>query len=302
MSAVRQPRPQLPLCTKLLQQLQRFRVCLHIQLGSLILTVYSEFKQMTAHITHLQEQVEQLFSNMENLRSQVDTQSMGSMGTPFTGPEYHRTMSMSQSHVLPQSPNRQRPKQFRKYHGPTSSAFNLGVAKSSLQTMGITAPGEEDTGATQDVTPAGSPPPMLPKPPLHADKDPIWSLSKQDAMRLIHVWHEEMGLMYPFMDIEKVIRYADGLFSFLEAAARTGLMQGALPGADQINDDRAITLKLILAVALVVEGTGKDPLGEKLFENALPFVHKAFSGAVDLQTISMVALTVGASVLGRENH
>jgi hypothetical protein len=163
--------------------------------------------------------------------------------------------------------------------------------------MGITAPGEgEDEGIhTRDVTPAGSPPslaPILPKPPLHAEKDPIWSLQKHDAIRLIHLWHEEMGMMYPFMDVDQVIRYAEMLFSFCEAAARSGLMQGGRPGADAIMDDQTSVLKLILAIALVLEGNGKDPLGEKLFENVRPLVQKTFTGPVDLQAINMVVLTV----------
>lgn len=42
-----------------------------------------EFKQMSAHISSLQEQVDQLFANLSALRSQVEVQSAGSIGTPF---------------------------------------------------------------------------------------------------------------------------------------------------------------------------------------------------------------------------
>jgi hypothetical protein len=172
--------------------------------------------------------------------------------------------------------------------------------------MGITAPGEgEDEGVvTQDVTPLGSPPrpSNVPKLPLHAEKDPIWSLTKSDAIRLINVWHEEMGMMYPFMDIEKVVQYAEMLFAFVEAAARSGLMQGGRPGADAIMDSRTTNLKLVLAIALILEGNGKDPLGERLFNNVHNLVEKTVSNPVDLQGINLLILTVrsqfrfGASV------
>jgi hypothetical protein len=83
--------------------------------------------------------------------------------------------------------------------------------------MGITGPEEgDDEGAiTQDATPTNSPPPadiVLSKQTMHADKDPIWSLNKREAIRLVHVWQEEMGMMYPFLYIDNIVRYADMLF------------------------------------------------------------------------------------------
>ena len=99
-------------------------------------------------------------------------------------------------------------------------------------------------------------------------------------------------MMYPFLDIEKSIHYAERLFTFVEAAARSGLMQGARPGADSIMDDRTSILKLILASALILEGNGKDPLGEKLFWNVHPLVERTLSTPVDLHGINMLMLTV----------
>lgn len=257
-----------------------------------------EFKNMSAHISTLQEQVEQLFANLEMLRARTDSQSIGSIGTPYNPHDYSRSMSTVHNPAHPPSPAHQRSKthsRHPRFHGPTSSAFNLGVAKTSLQSMGITAPeeGEDEGVVTQDVTPMGSPPPVsIAKSALHAEKDPIWSLNKSDAVRLINVWHEEMGMMYPFMDIEKVVGYAEMLFAFVEAAARSGLMQGGRPGADAIMDDRTSNLKLVLAIALILEGNGKDPLGERLFKNVHNLVEKKVSDPVDLQGINLLILTV----------
>lgn len=207
-------------------------------------------------------------------------------------------MSMAQTPMIPQSPSHHRSKSVSKhprFHGPTSSAFNLGVAKSSLKTMGITGgeDGDDEGIITQDATPMGSPPnmhAMLPKQQLHEGKDPIWALSRNEALRLIQVWHEEMGMMYPFLDIERTVRYAEMLFTFVEAAARSGLIQGARSGADSIMDDRTSILKLILATALILEGNGKDQLGEKLFWNVHPVVERTLSSPVDLQGINMLML------------
>ena len=251
-----------------------------------------EFKQMTAHISSLQQQVDDLFHNLSSLRTQVDVHSNGSIGTPFTQQDYPP--------MLPPPSARSRTKSFSKhprFHGPTANAFNLGVARSSLKTMGITAAeeGEDEGVVTNDPTPRGSPPfahSLIPKAPLHADKDPIWSISKQEALRLVHVWHEEQGIMYPILDMDKVLRYTEMLFSFVEAAARSGLMQGAMPGADSIMDDQTSVLKLVLAITLVMEGGGKDPLGEKLFENVQKVIERILSEPVSLQSISLLTLTV----------
>lgn len=259
---------------------------------------------MAMKISTLQEQVEQLFSNIESLRAHIDPQSVGSMSTPFETHDYRRSMSVAQNSILPPSPAHhpsKSPSRHPRFHGPTSSAFNLGVAKTSLHKMGITAPGEveEDEAITRDVTPNNSPHPPIPmlvKPALHGEKDPIWSLTKHEAIRLIHVWQEEMGLMYPFMDIDQVLGYAGMLFTFVEAAAKSGLMQGARPGSDAIMDVRTSNLKIMLAIALVLEGNGKDALGERLFENVHQVVEKTLSSPVDLQGINMLILTVRVRV------
>ncbi|KAF2740003.1 hypothetical protein EJ04DRAFT_456614 [Polyplosphaeria fusca] len=251
-----------------------------------------EFKQMSAHMSSLQDQVDQLFANLSSLQSQVDAQSVGSMGTPYNAHDYARSLSIGQTPVLPPSPSRQRTKSLHpRFHGPTSSAFNLGVAKSSLKTMGITGTedGEDEGVVTHDPTPMPSPP--VPARIMHADKDPIWSLTKHEAIRLVQVWHEEMGMMYPFMDIEKLLRHAENLFIFIESAARTGLMQRGLPGADQIMDDQTSLLKIILAVALILEGYGKSPLGERLFENVHKVVERTLLDSVDIKGINLLMLT-----------
>ncbi|KAJ4296629.1 hypothetical protein N0V90_006677 [Kalmusia sp. IMI 367209] len=258
-----------------------------------------EFKQMSGQIALLQEQVDQLFANLSALKSQVDTQSVGSIGTPFNPPDFPRSMSIGQLSVMPPSPARQRSRSIAKrpqFHGPASNAFNLGVAKTSLKTMGITGSGDgEDEGIiTMDATPIGSPPPpiaMLPKAMLHADKDPIWSISKQEALSLIHFWQEENGSMYPFLDIGQVTLYAEMLFNFVEAAVRQGLMQGALPGADAIEDEKTSILKLMLAIALVLRGNGKDPLGDKFFNNVQKVVERTMLEPVDVKSINLLIMT-----------
>jgi hypothetical protein len=238
---------------------------------------------MTAHLAALQQQVDDLYSSLAALRTPGTASTLFSDHAPPIPSARPRTKSVSKH---------------PRFHGPTSSAFNLGVARLSLRTMGISAAEDDEAALAHDATPRASPPvsgPALSLQPLHADKDPIWNISKHDAMRLVNVWHEEQGVMYPILDMDKMLRYADMLFTFIEAAARSGLMQGALPGADAIMDEQTSVLKLILAIALVLEGGGKDALGERLFENVHNVVEKTLFEPVGLHGINLLALTVSRS-------
>jgi hypothetical protein len=48
---------------------------------------------------------------------------------------------------------------------------------------------------------------------------------QDEAIRLCRVYEEEMGIMYPMLDIDKIVRQATLLFTSMESATRTGLAQ-----------------------------------------------------------------------------
>lgn len=255
---------------------------------------------MSGQISLLQEQVDQLFANLSALKSHVDIQGVGSIGTPFASPNYGQSTSIGQLPAMPTSSAHQRSKSNAKrprFKGPVSNAFNLGVAKTSLKTMGITGPSEGDDGTiTLNATPMGSPPlenAMLSKAP-HADKDPIWSVSRQEAIGLINFWQEENGALYPFLEISETTRHADMLFNFMEAAVRQGLMQGALPGADAIEDEKTSILKMIIATSLTLRGNGKDLLGDRFFSNVQKVIERTISEPVDIKSINLLTLAVSS--------
>jgi hypothetical protein len=137
---------------------------------------------MNAQISSLQEQVDNLYASMSALRA-------GDL------------MALSQTQVAvqqasPTSTYRSIPKHPR-FQGPTSSAFSFDVAKSTLQNMGYPGLVEGGDGAinTADDTPMGSPPlrPIsLREPTSKSTRDPLWSLTKDEAVRLCRVYEEEM--------------------------------------------------------------------------------------------------------------
>lgn len=156
---------------------------------------------MTAHLSSLQEQVDSLYANLNALRSENG-------GDTFHPPSEPRSASTSQPPISPGTLYRPPPRH-PSFRGPTSSAFSLDVAKNTLHTMGYQGPAEEAL-STQNPTPMASPP-RQPPPSLvntstgEVARDPIWALSKDEMVRLCRVYEEEMGIMYPVVDIEDII-------------------------------------------------------------------------------------------------
>lgn len=171
--------------------------------------------------------------------------------------------------------------------------------------MGITSQpegGEEGLSGgagsgTRDPTPDGAPPSRQVRQDWHVDKDPIWAVTQEEAMRLCRVYEDEMGLMYPVLEIDKVIAYTQKLYRFMEAAHRSGLMQQGFPGADAIDDDDTNILKMVIACALTVEGSGRSDLGKRMFEYVHPAIENLLLGNVGTKGIRLLILTVSILAL-----
>jgi hypothetical protein len=167
--------------------------------------------------------------------------------------------------------------------------------------MGITQTGDgtQDIFPAQDETPANTPPHQLPPwPPIsaHPNKDPLWTMKREEAIRLCRVYEEEIGIMYPLLDIEKLIAHANLLFTFLEAADRTGFAKRFKPGADCVSDDDTNILKMVLAVTLVVEGGGQSVLGNRFFESVKRSIETKLWEPAEIKTIKLQALVVSLGV------
>jgi hypothetical protein len=249
---------------------------------------------MSSQLTTLQDQVNSLFSSLSDLRAQKPA---------YESPSFdHISRDGSQPVFTPMPTGMPKTRsRHPRFHGPTSSAFNFDVAKSSLQSMGIN-PGEDgipDEMTTAQVTPAGSPPPHLVPllPTIHPTKDPLWAIRREEAIRLCKVYEEEIGIMYPLVDISTVTSQANLLYTFMEAATRTGFAQHGLPGADGLTDDNSVLLKIILATTLVVEAGGQSELGQRLFLNVKPVIESKLWEPHDIKNIQLFAIVVCRSAV-----
>jgi hypothetical protein len=262
-----------------------------------------EYKDMAAHMASLQEQVNMLFDNLNNLRGSLGQPtapvSQQIQQQPPPPPQQQTMPAQPQSNTpidpslqnhafgLPRapsaapmsvSPSQTKSRSFSQqqvqtsYRGPTSTEFSFGVADNSLQTMGITeGNSEHNADAVHPLAALTSSDQMERNMQIiqdvHDDKDPIYSVSKEEALRLCRVYEEEMGVMYPVVNINTVMEYTERLYSFIDAARRNGLVQQGFPGADAINDENTIILKMIIACASTMEHAGGSELGRNMFES-----------------------------------
>ena len=245
----------------------------------------SEFQAMNAQIQSLQEQVNDLYGQLSAIRG----------GAPAPYPVQHSIPQESSTSYRTSVP-RQARGEHAQYQGHTSNQYNFEVAKSSLQTMGIAEPETGDDGVGGEIDPAlGSPiqhqAPMAPM-VTQFQKDPLWQLSKGEAVRLCRVYDEELGTMYPLLDMEKTINHASLLFTFTEAAARSGLLRRDKPGLEQMGGQMVNLIKLILANALMIEQSGRSELGSALYESCHEEIESKLSGPVEIKDLVLLVMVV----------
>lgn len=232
---------------------------------------------MSNQIASLQDQVNALFASMNTLRADLNTQQ------PPIDPFLQHDQVPSQEATRRKSMSR-RPT----FRGPTSLEFNLGVAKNHLENMGI-APAAPDDDGLREESPNGD---VLATAPLHASKDPIWHVNREEALRLIRVYQDDMHIMYPLVSIPELTAYVNKLYTFMESAQRTGLMMRAFPGADSIDDEETNILKIVMATAMVVEGSGRSDLGRSMYAYVQPSIDALFLGDTGLRSVQLLALAV----------
>lgn len=246
---------------------------------------------MRDHITSLQEQVNDLYASLNELRNRPDASYVGAIDPQFSQDGSTRSMSMSVSRTLPPLISPKRPsKGLPQFHGPTSTLYGLDVAKSSLQTMGITHTLMDEGVGSADRSRAVSPVPTLLPP--HPTKDPLWLIDYNEVSRILRVYEEEIGIMYPVVDADKLLQHANSLYKFIGASLRTGLGQPGLPGADTFDDEETTILKMILGITLTVEGHGRSELGQRFFDAAKPATDLKLVTSIDLKSVVLLVLTV----------
>lgn len=162
--------------------------------------------------------------------------------------------------------------------------------------MGITSPEDlVDEGVMGYENPAT--PPQQHQAPVASmstlpTTDYLWSIGIDEAVRLCRFYDDEVGMMYPTFDMETVIRKARSLLTFMDSAARTGLVNRARPGADAVVNDDTNILRMILATALTVEEGGQSEQGRILFESVRGAYESRLWEPADIKGLTLLVIVV----------
>ncbi|KAL2802102.1 hypothetical protein BJX63DRAFT_134260 [Aspergillus granulosus] len=223
--------------------------------------LYDQMNAMQAQISALTAAVHSL--------TQRNTTHPGAVATrPEGGTRTYRRFSIAAQELT--------------FQGPTTSGFSFDLARSSLKERGIEVSGEGDM--TREPSP-------LPTPPSAGAPtgDPLWSIGKAEALRLCRVYEEEMGAMYPVVELEELLSnvhqlYGPGEVGYWPQAPVPGQNDGGLD-----NDDINI-LRLVFACALTAEASGSSELAMSLFETVRDAADHYVWAAPDIKSITLLAL------------
>lgn len=252
---------------------------------------------MSNKVNQLQEQVDALFANMNALRSEafrlapIQDRSTAALPSASSTPSTSSMPSITPAHRVADLPQ-PRPPGFR---GPTSTRFSLDVAKNTLHKMGYSNPSDagDPDGFVQD-TPAPSPnmPVQMVNNLQGSARDPLWEFDKDELVRLCRVHDEEVGIMYPVVKIESVIRHARTLSSWMEAAKKNFMVP--LYGEEGgIKDQNTLLLKIIVCCAMQVEEHSNSEKAQRLFSSVRPTTDRMLmSDPSDVKNMPILALVV----------
>ncbi|KAL2131489.1 hypothetical protein VTI74DRAFT_4954 [Chaetomium olivicolor] len=258
-----------------------------------------EFKQMADQVKQLQDHVDTLFASMNALRQETARLAPLQdriLPAPSTGAT--PSSSSSSGRPRPSLPFRV-PSQFS---GPTSIAYTVDVAKSTLHNMGYSGPGEgadEANAHHSDSTPHASPG-LLPTDSLSQASDPIWEYDETEMMRLLQVYREEVDAMYPVASMGPVVEHTKFIAAWMDTARRTGYV-GSPPPEQLIADPKTLQLKIIMCCALVVAEHGNSSRAVRLYDSIQPVVDKMLmSEPADVTKLPFLALCAGYRYLSND--
>jgi hypothetical protein len=247
---------------------------------------------MATQMTRLQEQVDNLYQSINALRSETLRNERPPLANLNSSSAVSPSPSTSHSSAQKAEHNPPGGGAVSKGHpvagafrGPTSMTFSLDVANTTIHNMGYKGI-EEAAGTSAMAQFADDQPARRPIGPGRRH-DPLWEIGRDEMVRLCRLHEEEVGIMYPVVKIETVISHARSLASFMESSSRNGMYP-------DLNDDRTLQLKMVMACALVVEEHGHSDRARRLYESMeLEINRKLMSDTSINANLPVLALLAG---------
>ncbi|KAJ5134962.1 hypothetical protein N7526_006327 [Penicillium atrosanguineum] len=174
------------------------------------------------------------------------------------------------------------------FQGPTTSAFSFDLAKSSLQQRGIVERNEAgDEDLTQEPSPLASPSAPHHDSEVRQAVDPLWALPKTEALRLCQVYEEEMGIMYPVLELPELLDQVEFLYGMMDHSVSP---EAQIRQRNALDREDVYILRLVFACALTAEASGRSEQAIALFDSVREVQDNCVWGPPEIKSIIFLTL------------
>ncbi|KAB8207905.1 hypothetical protein BDV34DRAFT_223102 [Aspergillus parasiticus] len=225
--------------------------------------VSARFQSVDRQIESLQREMRAMAARLRELESSSPSNSNANNPTP-------RPASIVSSQAANTGLQRIMNRPMSPYHvGPTSAEFGLTARRK---------PSEDDDEFESTAAPS---PIAAPDADLATD-DPLGNLGQTEALRLVTVYENTVGLMYPCVDLDSMRAY---IVDFFRDDSRQILSSEE---QDWFFARDVEVLKIILAIALLTESHGRSERAAVLAES----VEDRFATRVNIPEVDMKELLI----------
>lgn len=226
---------------------------------------------------------------MRTLSARLQEHQSSSQGSPTKLPAPSFAAGLHRILDAPKSPT---------YVGPTSAEFGLSGAQRSVSQEAGNKTVVDDQGEDINLsTTAPSPVPLEggESPMEH----PLRTLGEDEVLRLVQVYEDTVGVMYPCVDLDGVRAYALEYCrarDLVTESTSSPLSPQAASDEDWFSARDVQVLKILLATALLVESHGRSERAARLADSVEDrFASRLKIAEVDMKEILILTLLVGSS-------
>jgi hypothetical protein len=180
--------------------------------------------------------------------------------------------------------------------GPSSSEYTLKVISGDLKARGIPTAilgtARPTSGVAGGISRVAQYAPVMEL----LTMDPLWEFQKEEALKLIDDWFNEIGSLYPIVHRKTVLGNATYVFDVLERAQSEGLKSNEERVAEALLNNETSQFKLILANQFTLDSGGKSYPAQRLFQSVKGVVDDLFWHPIGVPGIQLLMLAVSMPI------
>ena len=250
---------------------------------------WSDVERMGTEMRTMRESLEQVMNQLNSTHQLVPSDL-----DKTHGPEDSNLPELQQHDTAIEGLPQTSPSPSSPCHGPTSSGFAIDVARERLETLGLDSimPGSI---TAEDLLDLGNDHREFLGSYRHLiqllKKDPLWNIDTQEVYRLIDVFANGVGAMFPVVDFDKLRSKWASLTTMISSAKARPKNEGLFLTAEAMFNADSNILKLVMANSLTAESGGMNDTAKSLFSSTGSAHHTAQWDTPNLKNITMLLLT-----------